>query len=258
MLPRGPLDQAPSHGRGHGVTDPLGGRHFHDGRLIERLRSGPAPTPLPHRRSWRRQRAPPPGEVTLAHTACCSSTSSAISTRALDAQRQPLEEGSSHSRVPSTLEFPPSSSRRVHEPVPVRPRPAQCTCSDVQRDSYRRRLSAPPSIASTSGSPLGPGPGDARGELGRGAARVANAVAASAPASPTGRGGVTPSSGRSALEARAAGPDAETHARRIRLNRLSRPGCRPDAPSPGRCRPGRRAQSTHHGGCTPLAREDVP
>jgi len=203
--------------------------HVHDGRLIERPPfRAPHHTASPPALVGGGSGRPRPGEVTLAHHGVLFLDElGEFPPRALDALRQPLEEGVVRiSRVPSTLEFPAEFVLvACTNPCPCGRVPAQCTCSDVQRDRYRRRLSAPlldrfDLRLSVSGPGPGDGPGQSSGEV---AARVANAVArqrARLADWPWRRNAHVPAGALEKLVP--LGPDAETAWRdAIRLNRLS-------------------------------------
>ncbi|MCU1456353.1 MAG: Mg chelatase-related protein [Actinomycetia bacterium] len=89
---------------------------------------------------------PSPGEVTLAHRgALFLDELGEFPARALEALRQPLEEGSVRiSRQPTTLTFPAQFILiACSNPCPCGLPDAQCHCSDAQKIRYRRRLSPP-------------------------------------------------------------------------------------------------------------------
>lgn len=89
---------------------------------------------------------PHPGEVTLAHHgALFLDELGEFPPGALDALRQPLEERVVRiARQPVTLTFPADFQLvACTNPCPCGLGPPWCTCSEVQRARYRRRLSAP-------------------------------------------------------------------------------------------------------------------
>ncbi|MEY4008231.1 MAG: hypothetical protein RLZZ467_1298 [Gemmatimonadota bacterium] len=89
---------------------------------------------------------PRPGEVTLASRgALFLDELGEFAPQALDALRQPLEERVVRiSRQAAAIEFPAAFTLiACTNPCPCGRDPAQCTCSDVARERYRRRLSAP-------------------------------------------------------------------------------------------------------------------
>ncbi|AKL73081.1 Mg chelatase-related protein [Actinobacteria bacterium IMCC26256] len=89
---------------------------------------------------------PHPGEVTLASSgALFLDELGEFAPQALDALRQPLEERVVRiSRQACSLEFPANFTLiACTNPCPCGRDPFHCTCSDVAREKYRRRLSAP-------------------------------------------------------------------------------------------------------------------
>ena len=89
---------------------------------------------------------PRPGEVTLASRgALFLDELGEFAPQALDALRQPLEERVVRiSRQAAAIEFPAAFTLiACTNPCPCGRDPVQCTCSDVARERYRRRLSAP-------------------------------------------------------------------------------------------------------------------
>ncbi len=89
---------------------------------------------------------PTPGEVTLAHRgALFLDELGEFPARALEALRQPLEEGSVRiSRQAVTLTFPAQFILiACSNPCPCGLPDAKCHCSDAQKARYRRRLSPP-------------------------------------------------------------------------------------------------------------------
>lgn len=89
---------------------------------------------------------PRPGEVTLASCgALFLDELGEFAPQALDALRQPLEERVVRiSRQAAAIEFPAAFTLvACTNPCPCGRDPSQCTCSDVARERYRRRLSAP-------------------------------------------------------------------------------------------------------------------
>jgi magnesium chelatase family protein len=89
---------------------------------------------------------PRPGEITLAHRgALFLDELGEFSPPALDALRQPLEEGVVHiARQAASLRFPASFLLvAATNPCPCGKVPAECHCSAAQRVRYRRRLSSP-------------------------------------------------------------------------------------------------------------------
>ncbi|HZP29095.1 MAG TPA: YifB family Mg chelatase-like AAA ATPase [Acidimicrobiia bacterium] len=91
-------------------------------------------------------RRPGPGEVTLAHRgALFLDELGEFPPHALEAMRQPLEDRVVRiSRQPFTITFPADFQLvACSNPCPCGLGPPRCTCSDLQRARYRRRLSAP-------------------------------------------------------------------------------------------------------------------
>ena len=89
---------------------------------------------------------PSPGEVTLAHRgALFLDELGEFPARALEALRQPLEEGSVRiSRQPTTITFPAQFILvACSNPCPCGLSDSRCHCSDAQKARYRRRLSPP-------------------------------------------------------------------------------------------------------------------
>jgi len=89
---------------------------------------------------------PRPGEVTLASRgALFLDELGEFAPQALDALRQPLEERVVRiSRQAAAIEFPAAFTLvACTNPCPCGRDPSQCTCSDVARERYRRRLSSP-------------------------------------------------------------------------------------------------------------------
>ena len=89
---------------------------------------------------------PHPGEVTLAHRGVLFLDElGEFPPRALDALRQPLEEGVVRiARQQLTLAFPADFLLvACSNPCPCGLGPPACTCRDIERARYRRRMSAP-------------------------------------------------------------------------------------------------------------------
>lgn len=89
---------------------------------------------------------PHPGEVTLAHRGVLFLDElGEFPPRAVDALRQPLEEGIVRiARHPITLTFPAEFLLvACSNPCPCGLGPPACTCRDHERTRYRRRMSAP-------------------------------------------------------------------------------------------------------------------
>jgi magnesium chelatase family protein len=89
---------------------------------------------------------PRPGEVTLAHRGVLFLDElGEFPPRALDALRQPLEEGTVRiARQPMTLSFPSDFLLvACSNPCPCGLGPPTCSCREVERARYRRRMSAP-------------------------------------------------------------------------------------------------------------------
>lgn len=87
-----------------------------------------------------------PGEITLAHRGILFLDElGEFAPTALDALRQPLEERAVRiSRQGASLTFPASFQLvACSNPCPCGSAAGECRCSDVQRERYRRRLSAP-------------------------------------------------------------------------------------------------------------------
>jgi magnesium chelatase family protein len=87
-----------------------------------------------------------PGEVSLAHRgALCLDELPEFPVHALEALRQPLEERVVRvSRAAATIEFPADFLLvACANPCPCGRKADTCTCGDVQRTRYARRLSAP-------------------------------------------------------------------------------------------------------------------
>jgi magnesium chelatase family protein len=87
-----------------------------------------------------------PGEITMAHRGVLFLDElGEFAPSALDALRQPLEERAVRiSRQATTLRFPAAFQLvACSNPCPCGAGGPECRCSDVQRERYRRRLSAP-------------------------------------------------------------------------------------------------------------------
>ena len=89
---------------------------------------------------------PRPGEITLAHNGVLFLDELAEFSRpALEALRQPLEAGHAHiMRSQRSLRFPARFMLvAACNACPCARRPGECTCNDVERARYHRRLSGP-------------------------------------------------------------------------------------------------------------------
>ncbi len=119
---------------------------------------------------------PRPGEITLAHRGVLFLDELAeFSRAALEALRQPLEDGSVEIvRGQRAVTLPRAvHAHRSLQPLPCARAPEACTCDEIDRERYQRRLSGPlldriDLVCQVSAPPAGRADGPApvgRGEL---------------------------------------------------------------------------------------------